>query len=1024
MLGRVSSPVFVGRRQELAVLETTLARATQGNGGVVLIGAEAGMGKSRLLAEFGRQAEATGATMLIGECLPLGEGELPYAPVVGALRSLLRARGERVLAPHGSVDDEIVRLLPELGDGERSPSSLASDAAGARSRLLDELLAVFAGAARQAPIVLAIEDLHWSDRATRDSLTFLVRGIRRERLALVLTYRSDEVLRRHPARLFLTELERSGQAVQLELARFGRSELREQVAAILDRDPAPELIDSLLVRAEGNPFFTEELIAAARGPQQPLPESLRETLLARVEGSPERVQEVLKVVAVAGRGVEHPLLESVVDLDAGELLAAVREAVQSHLLVENPDTGAYGFRHALLREAVYDDLLLADRRALHLQLAQALSANPEPAARMAAAAELAHHWYAAGQLPQALTAAIDAARQAESVHAPGDALAHYERALELWDEVQPPAPTMSRIAVLQRAAEAAELSGQIDRAIALARETLTRVDQSDAVALSLAHERLGRYLWTAGRGEEALPEYRLAVTLMPSARTRERAVVLAADAQVLMLCNFNEISEQRCDEALQIVNDLGARDIEAHVLNTRCANCSYDGEFDAAVASAKAALVLARPLELVEEIGRAYVNGSDAFDQAGRLRESIAFAREGVEMARVGGADRQYGDFLQAEIAGRLIRTGGWDEAEMMLEQLLERAATGVISGMVFEHLAEIHAERGDRQAALQAVERAYDNVRSANGSMWLAPVAASRAIVDLWAGDPETAVRTIDACLDLFDHGEYVFFTARLHDLGIRAYADRCALALDDRATVERDTQAARDLLARLDRVIGQLAGRPQPRVLASRALCVAELSRIVGPDPSAWQTAERLAQAIDDSYQVAYIRWRRAEALIECDHDRGRDRALVEDLIRAAFGTAEALRARPLRDAVQALARAARIELETEDRVEANRGGANAAGANRGEADAGALSHDGSSGGRASGDSGLERFELTPREIEVLALLGEGMTNREIAATLVISDKTASVHVSRILAKLSVANRASAAVLAQRLGVTRTGE
>jgi len=1003
MIARVSSPVFVGRRQELAVLEGALARATDGAGAVVLIGAEAGMGKSRLLAELSKQADAAAATMLIGECLPLGEGELPYAPIVGALRSLLRARGEHALSPGGSAGDQIVRLLPELGGDDRPSSALAPVGAAARSRLFEQLLAVFAGAAREAPIVLAIEDLHWSDRATRDFLTFLVRGSRRERLALILTYRYDEVSRQHPARRFLTELERSGQAIHLELKGFGRGELREQVAAILDREPAPELLDSLLERAEGNPFFTEELIATAQEPQQPLPESLRETLLARVEGSPGHVKEVLRVAAVAGREVEHSLLEAVIDLKAGELLDAVRAAVQSNLLVENQGTGAYRFRHALLREAVYSDLLLADRCALHLQLAQVLSADPDPAARSATAAELAHHWYAARQLPQALAAAIDAALQAENVHAFGEALTHYERALELWDQVKPSAPALSRIEVLQRAAEAAELSGQIDRAIALARATLTRVDTSDPVALSLAHERLGRYLWTSGHGEEALPEYKLAVALMPPVRTRERALVLAADAQVLMLCNFNELSERRCEEALQIAVELSAEDIEAHVLNTRCANCSYDGEFEQAVASAKAALELARPLGLVEEIGRAYVNGSDALDQAGRVQESIVFAREGVEMARAGGADRQYGDFLRAEIAGRLIRTGGWDEAETVLGKLLERTATGVISGMVFEHLAELHAERGSHEAALQAVECAYDHIRSANGSMWLAPVAASRAIVELWNGDPEAALRTITHCLGLFDHGEYVFFTARLHDLGIRAHADRYALAPDDQAVVERETRSAQELLARLDRVIAQLVGRPQPRVRASRALCVAELSRIVGPDPAAWQEAERLTQAVDDSYQVAYIRWRHAEALIQCGRDRGRDRMLVQDLARAAFKTADALGAQPLRAVTQALARAARIDLCAEDRPETSRNGA--------------------TGNRADRDSGLERFELTPRELEVLALLGEGMTNREIAAKLVISDKTASVHVSRILAKLSVANRASAAVLAQRLGVTRSG-
>jgi DNA-binding NarL/FixJ family response regulator len=181
---------------------------------------------------------------------------------------------------------------------------------------------------------------------------------------------------------------------------------------------------------------------------------------------------------------------------------------------------------------------------------------------------------------------------------------------------------------------------------------------------------------------------------------------------------------------------------------------------------------------------------------------------------------------------------------------------------------------------------------------------------------------------------------------------------------------------------------GRPQPRVLANRAACLAELSRITGSDPAAWQEAERLSHAIDDTYQVAYTRWRRAEALIH----RNWDHQLAQDLLRQAYRTADELGARPLRQAVETLTRAARIDLNPDDRPAART------------------------------DTGLDKFDLTPRELEVLALLSEGMSNREIAAKLIISDKTASVHVSRILAKLSVANRASAAVLAQRLGVPAT--
>lgn len=970
----------------MGVLAAAVERAAAGTGGVVMIGSEAGMGKSRLVAEVGRLAAAANATMVICECPPLGDGELPYAPIVSALRTLLRARGADALTGlNGVPTDELARLLPELG--KNGQSSTAAGAAGSPGRLYEQLLTVFARAARDEPVVLAVEDVHWSDRSTRDFLTFLVRGIRRERLALILTYRHDEIQRGHPARPFLLELERSGQAIRLELHGFGRRELRDQVTGILDHEPARDLVDSLLDRAEGNPFFTEELLATLSEPDAPLPESLREAILFRIEGSSAHVRTVLQVAAVAGREVDHSLLRAVAGLEAAELLEAVREAVQSYLLVENPRSGAYRFRHALLREAVYTDLLLEDRRALHLQMAQALSESPGPADGRAAAAELAHHWYAAGELSEALKASIDAGLQAESLRALGEALAHYERALELWDAVDPVAPQLSRIDVTRRAAEAASLSGRIDRAIALASEALDRIRPDDAVAVSLAHERLGRYLWTAGRGEESLPEYRRAVELMPTSISRERALVVAAEAQVLMLCNFNEQSVTLCDEALRVAEAVGAEDIKAHVLNTVCANLTYKGEFEQAVATGLEALEVATRLGLIDEIGRAFVNASDSLDQAGRVRDAMALARQGVDTVSVMGLDRQSGDFLRAEIAGRLLRLGEWDEAEALLSGLTERASPGVNSGLIFQQLAELHAERGDPEAAWRALDRAYDNVLTANGSMWLAPVAGARATVELWNEDPESALRTIYSCLEEFSHGEYVFFTARLHELGIRAHADVCLLAPDDEEIRHRESERARELLARFDRVIAKLVGRAQPRVLASRAVAIAELSRLSGPEAESWREAERLAQAIGDKFQVAYVRWRRAEALI---HDG--DAELARAPARLAFDAAEQLGANPLRDAVDTLARAARIRLDSDEDQPAEI------------------------------DSRLDRFDLTARELEVLALLGEGMTNREIAARLVISDKTASVHVSRILAKLSVSNRASAAVLAQRLGAAAT--
>lgn len=993
MVGRVSSPQFVGRREELAALEAAVARAHEGSGSVVLVAGEAGMGKSRLISELAERAERNGMTVVVGECLPLGEGELPYAPVVGALRSLVRQRDPSELdAWLGPARGDLGALLPELSrtsDGAPGPPP----GEGSQGRLFEQLLALLATAARAAPLVLVVEDFQWADRSTRDFLAFLVRAARREPIALIVSYRSDELSRRHPLRPFVLELERSGRAIRVGLGQFTRAELSEQVAAILGEPPPPALVDRLLERSEGNPFFTEELLAASHEPGAAMPESLRDTLLARVEAHPTIVRDVLRIAAVTGRVVDHPLLAAVADLSEADLNCALRDAVEDYLLAHDSATAGYSFRHALLREAIYSDLLPGERRTLHLRLARTLGEHPQFAGmRASSAAEVAHHWYAAGELAAALAASVSAGAAAEEVHALGEAWLHYERALEIWD-LAGPAPTelqFGRLEVMRRAAEAAVLTGETERAIALAREVLARIDEhSDPTEAALAHERLGRYLWTAGRGEDALPEYRRAVELMPEEPPSEqRALVLAAEGQVLMLCNRHAASNDRCEQALTIARAVGAEAVEAHVLNTMCGSLSTSGDVDEAVAAATQALTIARRLHLPEEMSRSYTNGSDALDEAGRVEESIAMAREGISSAREFGFDRNWGDFLRGEVAGRLFRSGRWREADQLLEEVIDRGPTGVNAGIAYVHLGELLAERGEFDDARCALDQADGLVSRSVGAMWLAPPAAARASLELWAGHPETAALVVADCLQRVADDKAVFFTARVYELGTRACADLTALAPGDVNTCRRQAAHAQTLLQRLDDLIAQLTAKTPPLVSASRAACAAECSRVGRcADPALWAEAQRHWEASKNRYGAAYARWRGAEALLTA----GGDRVGAETLVREAHAVARNLGARPLREGLEGLARRARIDLDDPRTVE------------------------------PAPNARLQRLALTPRELEVLALLADGMTNREIAAELFISHKTASVHVSRILAKLSVPNRAAAAAAAQALGVKR---
>ena len=365
----IGTSALIGRERDLARLWAARPSMDSPELSVVLLGGEAGVGKTRLVSEFVARLLAADPAMTAaqGSCLGLGESVLPLAPLVGMLRDLARQLGpDETGRMFGS---ELARFLP--GHADRPP-----DDTWGQALLFEEVTAMVTALAAEHPVVLVVEDLHWADRSTLNLVTYLARFLDTQAVTLVATFRSDELRRAHPLRPVLAELGRLPHVARLDLEPLDDEAAGHLVAAIggegLDRD----FVDQLILRAEGNPFFVEELVAVSNVGS--VPPTLREIFAVRVERLPAEAQEVLRASALVGRLVDDRLLERVAPMGPPERSAGLRAAVEHQALVM--DAHGYRFRHALLQEAVYAELLPSERLRLHRAVAEALEADPTLAA--------------------------------------------------------------------------------------------------------------------------------------------------------------------------------------------------------------------------------------------------------------------------------------------------------------------------------------------------------------------------------------------------------------------------------------------------------------------------------------------------------------------------------------------------------------------------------------------------------------------------------------------------------------------
>jgi DNA-binding CsgD family transcriptional regulator/tetratricopeptide (TPR) repeat protein len=980
MATRMTSTRFVGRSGELAELEAALRDAAERRPSLALIAGESGVGKSRLVQELIRRVGEDGAFVLSGDCVDLGEGELPYAPLVAALRPLLRDEHPALEALPTPLWSALGVVLP--GMRERAAQTDASQAS-----VFEALLALLEALGKERPVLLAIEDIHWADSSTRAFLSFLSRTICRERLMLVATYRSDELHRRHPLRPLLGELARDPSARLIDLPPFTREELADQLEGILAGTPDPGLVERVWARSEGNALFAEEILAAGLDGRGPLPPTLRDALMLRVESLSGPAQEVLRWVA-SQIEIDHELLAGVTELDAVSLREALREAVTSQILVANAER-AYAFRHALLREVVHDDLLPGERAELHAVLARALEERIAAGNRGAhITAQAAHHWMAAGDQRAALAAAVRAADAAERVDAYAEAHALLERALALWGHVDDPEALVgaTRVEVLLRAADAAGASGEAARFEALLEGALELIDPAGeprraASILGLLH----RAQWDLNRQDESIETLDRALALLePFEPTDELAVLLASKARARMLQARNREAIEAGRKAIEVARSVGHAAAEAQALNAIGVALAAAGEVDEGIAALREARALARERGLSDQIQRSSVNLGDTLHLAGHSEEALAVAREGLEEAMERGWQHTWIALLVADIEFDL---GHWRAAaEAMPDDRRRYWGTTLLNYRV--RRAEQALGRGDDAEARADLEAAARVAVDSTEPQFLAPLGAEKAELERRAGDVDAARSAVDEALDRIEYcSEDLARIAQVAAIGVRVEADEAERARDRRD--EPAERAARERATAMCDRVRIAAEDGGPVVRAQRALAEAELARAENrADPALWKAAAAAWDDLGRPYPAAYARWRGTEALTAA-----RDREAAERVAATALRTARRLGSKWLAAEIEGLATRARLRIDGAERAP-----------------------------QTDGAGGEEPFGLTAREREVLALVAAGATNREIGERLHMAEKTASVHVSRILAKLDVRTRTEAAAVAHRHGLAET--
>lgn len=940
---------IIGREDELAALTFAIDTIREGTGRFILIAGEAGAGKTTLAEEC---LAACSCRVLTGRASE--DATPPYGPIASVLRDTLKLPGVDTLSkvsllPHLGV------LLPELGRPPRDTQSQA---------LVEAIIELLVHVTKDDPAIIFLDDLQWADNATFELLPTLCDRLQNENLLILGTYRSDEIPRGHRIRWLRNELRRQRRLEEIVLKPLTRNESAALMRQVLQDTPAPALAKTVFDKTLGVPFFVEELsitlveqgllrkeeggLALAPGTDVPIPESVRDAVLLRLDGLSEAARKLLEMAAIAGMEFDLPLIMTLTGEEAG-----MDELLERNLIVETSQ-GRGAFRHALTREAVRSAILWSQRRSMNRKIAEYLESSGAPPG------QVGEHWLAANEHGKARMALLASAEQSCALYAYLDAARAAHRALEIWPDGE---DEETRLAALERLAHCAQVSGQLADAVRALREVIEHpITKGDQRRLAEAQRSLATIYGLQGAWEQSLNARTASAEAFEKAGAKsEAAIELLAAARrnygMLNQAKALELSEK----AAALADGIERWDIKARALALKGDMLSSLGRSDDGIATVQAGLSLALQHNLTDAASEVYRRLGSALEYASQFTASRDAYYTAYNYCQTQGVDSQAQLCLSC-MTYVLFRTGDWKQAlQVSREVINDKSAAPGSKGVALCVMGLINYYRGETRKARKQLLDAYEIARKERVAAMEPCCIWGLALVEEAEGSRDKAERYYRQVLAVQQANN------DLHDSLPTLCAAASFFAMNH---LEKETIMCVKALSDIAAATGN------PEALGALGFALGENAILNGkPEEAARQFAQ--AQSNFEKIKVPVEQMRTefrlgiAYALSGAQSEAGKH-------LLDSYRIAKKLGCRPLAAQISVEIEAMGIQAEERRSSEASE----------------RIAHGG----------------LTRRQMEIVQLIAAGLTNREIAEKLFLSPRTVEMHVANLLNRLDCRTRSEA--------------